>query len=506
MTQYYSRWLEEKELKEINGVEEIDINNSINVSGLPLKVEGNKMLIDSSLGSTMIIGASGSGKTQATVLPMLNLIRRAGESVLLCDVNGEIYNRTAYSFKNSGYKTIVLDFKNADLGDYWNPLAYPYYLYQNNQKDEAMNVITDLAHTIFHEEGTMDPFWEITSSDYFTALCLGLFQYGKEEEININSISKMLDDGDEKIALTTYAQEFFKHTSEQASICAAATINAPKETKGSILSVLRQKLRLYLARESFNQMLSKTSFNIKDVRDKHIIYLVLPENMPNVYPMVNILINQIYHALDRSDYTTRFNYILDDFELLDPIKNFGSLLTASRSRNIKFVLLCRSYRELYDKYGKEEAEKIINSTSTIVYLITDDRDTAERISLYCGDKEAEQRLVGVDELLHLNQWETVMLKIRTLPIRLSLTPNYKIDWHEEFIDTEIPTRDKVEIAVFNMKAHAIPNQSNFDELIAKIDNEIEELEKSEQEDNKTVIEKTIKKIEIEKDKVTIYYE
>ena len=186
MTKYYSKWLDD--IKDIRDVELIKYNEKISKSGLPLKVVQDKMYIDTSNVTTMVIGSAGSGKTQATVLPMLNLIKNAGESVLLCDTNGEIYKHSVNVFKSAGYKTIVIDFKNSYLGDYWNPLFYPYQLYKNGKKDETIKLLNDLSRTLLHEESTSDPFWEITASDYFTGLCLGLFQYGKEDEININSI------------------------------------------------------------------------------------------------------------------------------------------------------------------------------------------------------------------------------------------------------------------------------------------------------------------------------
>ena len=40
------------------------------------------------------------------------------------------------------------------------------------------------------------------------------------------------------------------------------TINSPTETKGGILSVFRQKIRLFASREQLSEMLSRSDFNI----------------------------------------------------------------------------------------------------------------------------------------------------------------------------------------------------------------------------------------------------
>lgn len=507
MSTSYSKWLKDSDIQDLRDVKLIEYQNEVEVSGMPLLVNGRKMLVDTGVASNIIIGATGSGKTQATVLPMLNLIARAGESVIVTDTNGEIYSRTANIFKNRGYEVVVLNFKDAKFGDSWNPLAYPYHLYKNNQKDEAIKLIEDLGHSLLHEKSTADPFWENTASNYFTGLCLGLFRDGKENEINLNSISSMITQGEEKRGITTCAKEYFERMGKDdvAYINAVGTFSAPTETKGSILSVLRQKLGVYLSREALNQMMSASTIDLDDLRNKHIIYLVLPENRPSVYSLVTAFIEQTYYALSQSSNEKRFNYVLDDFDFLTPINNFAQIITMSRAQNINFTLVTRNYRNLYENYGRDVAEKFISACVNTFYLLTDDRATAEEISIQCGHKSANERLISVDELLRINQWETVFLKMRNYPMKIKLTPNYKIDWNEEIEELSMTEREPVEIKIFDMKKVLTPSidTPSLDKLIEQIDSKIEELEQEEL--NKTVIEKDIKKIEIEKDKITIYY-
>ena len=102
------------------------------------------------------------------------------------------------------------------------PLALPYQLYQEGNKDKANELLDDLAMNILYDEKAQnqDPFWEKTSADYFTGLALALFEDAKEAEINLNTINLMTTVGEEKVANSTYIKEYFGfHPSSIGKCC-----------------------------------------------------------------------------------------------------------------------------------------------------------------------------------------------------------------------------------------------------------------------------------------------
>ena len=89
------------------------------------------------------------------------------------------------------------------------------------------------------------------------------------------------------------------------------------------------------------------------------------------------------------------------------------------------------------------------------------------------------------------------------PIKIKLTPNYKIDWNEEVEEVNLTIRETYEVKLFNMKQFVKKEEKSLDEIIKEIDLKIEELDS---EDNKkTIIEEKVRKVEIEKDRVIIYF-
>jgi len=104
--------------------------------------------------------------------------------MVITDPKGEIYKNHSNLLRDRGYDIIVLNFRDPQKGNCWNPLSLPYNLYKNGDSDKANELLDDLAKNILYDESSkgQDPFWENTSADYFAGLSLALFDDAKEEE------------------------------------------------------------------------------------------------------------------------------------------------------------------------------------------------------------------------------------------------------------------------------------------------------------------------------------
>ena len=146
----YSHFATEEEIE--NRLLEVSFEKELGKSGIPLFYKNNKTFIDDSEAHNLIIGSAGSGKTQAFILPMIFLSKKAKESMIINDPNGELYKECANSLEKDGYNTIVLDFKEAKYGNNWNPLTFIYKLYKNKEHDLAIQLLEDLGYYLFYEQ------------------------------------------------------------------------------------------------------------------------------------------------------------------------------------------------------------------------------------------------------------------------------------------------------------------------------------------------------------------
>ena len=134
------------------------------------------------------------------------------------------------------------------------------------------------------------------------------------------------------------------------------------------------------------------------------------------------------------------------------------MVSAARSRDIRFTFIIQNFAQLNDVYGKEVAEIIKGNCGNTVYLISTELSALEEISKMCGEVKSKEKekttstpLVTVSDLQRLSQWETIIMRIRTMPFKTKLTPHYQMDWGHNFPKAAYPQRTKKEVKVFDLK-------------------------------------------------------
>ena len=464
----YSHWAKEKEIKEQLKMVKVSDEN-IKYAGLPLINNGKELYVDDGESHSIIIGSTGSGKTQYMVLPTVKLLARKGESMVVTDPKGEIYEETAEMLKEKGYNIVLLNFREPQKGNAWNPLQLPYSLYKVGNTDKAAELLDDLAANILYDEKAQnqDPFWEKSSADYFSGLALSLFDDADPAEINLNSINLMSTIGEERCGASTYIKEYFstKDAASSAYVNASSVLMAPSETKGGILSVFKQKIKLFTSREVLSEMLAHNDFDMKDIgRQKTAVFIVIQDEKKTYHSLVTIFIKQCYETLIDvaqecgGKLPFRTNFILDEFANMPPLKDVTTMVTAARSRLIRFNFIIQNFAQLNQIYGKEQADTIKGNCGNIIYLISTEIAALEEISKLCGEKKSKEKdktastpLITVSDLQRLKQGETIILRSRSWPFKTKLVMNWKIDWGKKYDKATYPVREKQSIPMFDIK-------------------------------------------------------
>ena len=466
----YSRWLKEKEMKKAYKIFKVGVKDEeASAGGVVFINDGKNMWVDDGENHTLVIGVTGSGKTTAVVDPLIQSLCKHGESMVITDPKGEIYKNHSNKLRSKGYNIIVLNFRNPNLGNAWNPLTLPYRLYKEGNIDKAVELVDDVALNILQDKKASDPFWEKSASDYFSGCALGLLEDAKEEEVNLNSISYMTTVGEEKSGPgSTIIKDYFTMKGESSSpyVFASNTINSPTETKGGILSVFRQKIRLFASREQLSEMLAYSDFNMRDIgKEKTAVFMVIHDEKTTYHALATIFIKQCYETLIDvaqecgGGLPYRTNFILDEFANMPPLKDVTTMVTAARSRKIRFTFIIQNFAQLNEVYGKEDAETIRSNCGNLMYLLTTELAALEEISKLCGevkskkdDKTASQPLVTVSDLQKLKMNEVIILRNRNHPFRTKLKQGFDTDWGGgTFERAEFIEREKKPIQLFDIK-------------------------------------------------------
>lgn len=471
----YSKWCDAKDMKkELKLVHPND--QKTDAAGIALINNGKKIYVDDSAYHNLVIGSTGSGKTTAIIFPMIELLAKHGESMILTDPKGELYEKKSNMLRSKGYNIVLLNFRDPGKGNAWNPLTLPYKLWKSGNQDKAIELLDDLALNILYDESSKnsDPFWEKTSADYFSGLTLGLFEDAKEEEINLNSISLMTTVGEDKIGGSTYIKEYFntKDPNGAAYINASSTILAPNDTKMSIIAVFKQKIKLFASRVNLSEMLSHSDFDIADIgKKKTAVFIIIQDEKKTYHSLVTILLKQIYETLidvaqsNGGKLPVRTNFLLDEFANMPPLKDVTTMITAARSRLMRFTMIIQNFAQLNEVYGEQNAETIKGNCGNMIYLISTELRALEEISKMCGDikvktgkdekeKEETRPLITISDLQKLKMNEVIVRRLRMAPFKTKLTPDYKMDWgrkYKEASTNNIKERPRREVKVFDVR-------------------------------------------------------
>ena len=548
----YSRWAKNNDIINSKDVKLVPYaEKESKYGGVPLIYEKDGVYVDDSEFHTMVVGATGSGKTQTIVNPTVKMLMKSKESMIISDPKGEIYEDNYDLLKSQGYEIIVLNFRDPQKGSCWNPYHLPYKFQKEGNFDKANELLNDLSTNIVVDGQGQDPFWQDSAASYLTGLSLALFEDAEgEEQININSVNLMMTQGEDKYGASNYLKEYFnaKDPSSPACVNALGTVNAPNETKGGIVSVLKQKVKTLAVTKNLSEMLSKNDFELDTIGDKPTaVFMIIQDEKTTYHALATIFVKQCYESLISAAHKhggqlpVRVNFLLDEFANMPKFKDITTMVTAARSRRIRFLFIIQNFAQIKDKYGDHEAETIRGNCGNLIYLLTGELAALEEISKLCGDKivrvgkdkkEETRPLVTISELQRMKDDEVILIRHRCPPYKGKM----KKDWESDFgfgkgadwygKNVVYPQREMSDIKTFDIKefvrkqkeeklkeagldsnpnqfagnpfmgptslgsgdSFPFPNMPNnemdIDKMIKEIDAKIAELEKEEEEERK----------------------
>lgn len=453
-----TRWATVDEIKNSGAYINLD-DDDYKTAGLPLLSDGKEAYVDDKDTHTLIFGATGSKKTRLFCMPMINMFAKAGESFIVTDPKGELYAKTSGLVKSKGYKTIVLNFRNIGYGDMWNPLYLPYEMYRSGDKETGISMLNDFITTIAEPQykNSKDVFWVEMASSYALANLLLLMESADKQEVNVASLARLCAK-DSEIPL-----DFLSKGMREDSIAGMnyrGVFVAAENTKRSIYVSLYSMLRIFNTQEKLTKMLSGNTVDMRNFgREKTAVYLIVPDEKTTYHFLVTTFIKQAYEVLiseaqKEKDFKlpVRVNFVLDEFCNMPKVPDMPSMISAARSRNMRYYLVVQSLHQLRGKYG-EDADTIKGNCDNWVFLTSKELDLLNEISDLCGyvtlaDKR-QRKLISVSELQRLDKekGEVLIMHARQYPI---ITEVADIDMYDAFKGYET-----VELQEFNLPSARI---------------------------------------------------
>ncbi len=124
-----SHWMSKEEKQKNFKTYQFTKLNEVDKDGVPVMAQLNKKGTDEEVSfnspcHSIIIGATGSGKTTTFVSPMIQIVAstNAGSSMVMTDPKGELFNLHSAYLAERGYDVKVIDLRDTYTSYRWNPL------------------------------------------------------------------------------------------------------------------------------------------------------------------------------------------------------------------------------------------------------------------------------------------------------------------------------------------------------------------------------------------------
>ena len=433
---------------------------------------GTTALVDTGDVHALMIGAAGVGKTAYWLYPCIEYACATGMSFLSTDTKGDVVrNYGTIAEKYYGYNVSVIDLRNPTRshGNNLLHLVNKYFdLYKENPdclsyKAKAEKYAKIISKTIISNGmdgasfGENSYFYD-SAEGLLTATILLVAEFCKPEERHIVSVYKIIQE------LLAPSGQKGKNQFQQlmdllpenhkAKWFAGAALNTSEQSMASVMSTALSRLNAFLDSELEQILCFDTEIDAERFcKEKSAIFIVMPEENPNTFFMVSLIIQQLYREIlavadeNGGKLKNRCVFFCDEFGTLPKIESAEMMFSASRSRRLQIVPIIQSFAQLEQNYGKEGADVIIDNTQlTIFGGFAPNSTSAEVLSKALGSRTVmsgsvsrskndpsqslqmiERPLMTPDELKSLPNGTFVVMKTGFYPMKVKLKLFFKWD-------------------------------------------------------------------------------
>ena len=215
----------------------------------------------------------------------------------------------------------------------------------------------------------------------------------------------------------------------------------------SVMSTTLARLNAFLDSEMEQLLCFDTAVDAETFcKKKSALFLVMPEEDPNKFFMVSLIIQQLYREIlsvadeHGGKLPNRAVFYADEFGTLPKIESAEMMFSASRSRRLSIVPIIQSLSQLERSYGKEGAEIIVDNVQlTIFGGFAPNSETAQAMSKSLGSRTAqsgyiskgkdngsqslqmiERPLMTPDELKSMPKGQFIVMKTGVHPMMVKL--------------------------------------------------------------------------------------
>lgn len=438
--------------------------------GIVVGCEGNTTaLIDPGDVHVLMIGAAGVGKTAFWLYPCIEYACASGMSFLSTDTKGDVMRNYGNIAKGYGYNVSVIDLRNPTRSNGNNLLhlvnkymdlhkEYPDVLVYKAKAEKYAKIIskTIILSGMDAASFGQNAYFYDAAEGLLTATILLVAEFCEPQKRHIVSVFKIIQE------LLAPSGQKGKNQFQQlmallpddhkAKWFAGAALNTAEQSMASVMSTALSRLNSFLDSELEQLLCFDTEIDAeKFCKEKSAIFIIMPEENPNTFFMISLIIQQLYREIlavadeNGGQLKNRCVFYCDEFGTLPKIESAEMMFSAARSRRLQIVPVVQSFAQLDKNYGKEGAEIIVDNTQiTLFGGFAPNSSSADTLSKALGSRTVmsgsvsrgkndpsqslqmiERPLMTPDELKSLPKGDFIVMKTGVHPMRVHLKLFFK---------------------------------------------------------------------------------
>ena len=415
---------------------------------------------------TLMIGAAGVGKTAFWLYPCIEYALASGISFLSTDTKGDIMrNYGKIAEEQYGYHISIIDLRNPtkshgnnllNLVNKYMDLAkeHPEEIKYRAKSEKYAKIIAKtiiLAGMDGSSFGQNAYFYD-AAEGLLTSTILLVSEFCEDPKRHIVSVFKIIQELLAPAGAMTRENEYqalmkLLPDTHKAKWLAGAALHSSDQSMASVMSTALSRLLTFIDSEMEQLLCFDTEIDAEEFcENKSAVFLIMPEENPNTFFMVSLIIQQLYREIlsvadeQGGALKRRAIFFCDEFGTLPKIESAEMMFSASRSRRLQIVPIIQSFAQLDKNYGKEGAEIIIDNTQlTLFGGFAPNSQTAEKLSAALGSRTIlsgsiskskdggsvsenmiERRLMTPDELKSMPKGHFICMKTGRHPAQVEL--------------------------------------------------------------------------------------
>jgi len=362
--------------------------NKLDEYSMILPTKNGNFILDNINTGIMVLGAPRGGKTELIKTFIYHLIRHGGSRKdyvwVIFDPKGDYFK--AFGDKN---RDIYLSVHNSNYG--WN-------IFREIDPKKVSTDTLELAKEIFQaRKGGEDKFWMTTAQQLFSAFLTVMYR----EAIKEGKLPTNEDFRDFINALDIKkAYEILNEHEDLRSVAEYINPKASKQASGVWSNFYSHLNEIFIG--DFYKTWGKPQISIREYvanpRGRKLFIEYDVESGEVVSPIFRLLIDRAikysfspknHHGKDGKPRKKFF--IIDEFQLIPPIKKYQELVNFGRSYFITSVIGIQSIAQVIEKYNRDLTNAIVAGHAYLLAFRVYDKESSDLIRNRIGKSTAWQR-------------------------------------------------------------------------------------------------------------------